>query len=63
MNQVLAHYLRCFTKKKQQNWPQLLTSAEFCINNATNASIGISPFQALMGYDLELFARIEDDAI
>ena len=63
MNQVLEHYLRCFTDEKQRNWPQLLASTEFCINNAVNASTGISPFRALMGYDPELYARIEDDAI
>ena len=60
MNQV---YLRCFTDEERRNWPQLLASAEFCINNAVNVSTGVSPFRALMGYDPELYARIEGDAI
>ena len=62
MNQVLEHYLRCFTDQQQLNWPQLLPQAEYTINNACNSTTGVSPFMALMGYDPELRQRVEDDA-
>ena len=33
-NQVLEHYLRCFTDTEQTNWPTLLRTAEFACNKA-----------------------------
>ena len=63
MNQVLEHYLRCLTHEYQHNWPQLLPTAEFAINNAVNSSTNVSPFRALMGYDPELRQRVEADSI
>lgn len=62
MNQTLEHYLRCFVDTEQLNWPSLLRTAEFACNNAKNATTGMSPFQALLGYSPDFHIRIEDDA-
>lgn len=62
MNQTLEHYLRCFVDKQQVNWPVLLRTAEFACNNAVNATIKTSPFQALLGYSPDFRLRTEDGA-
>ncbi|RJE17460.1 to reverse transcriptase, partial [Aspergillus sclerotialis] len=61
MNQTLEHYLRCFIDTAQITWPKLLPSAEFACNNAINITIGISPFEALRGYQADFHIDIEDD--
>ena len=43
------------------NWAKLLPSAEFTYNKSRSSSTGISPFQALYGYDPELRFDIEDN--
>ena len=62
MNQGLEQYLRSYTDDNQLNWPALLPTAQYAINNALNTSIGTSPFRALMGFDPEIRQRVEDDA-
>jgi nitrogen regulatory protein PII-like uncharacterized protein len=42
-------------------WPNLLRSAEFACNNAANATTGVSPFQALMGYSPDFRQRFEGE--
>jgi transposase InsO family protein len=54
MNQVLEHYLRTYTNMRQDDWASLLTTAQFAANNAVNASIGTTPFRALMGFNPRL---------
>ena len=49
-NQTLERYLRLFVNEHGTNWVKLLPTAQFAYNNARQASIGTSPFQALMGY-------------
>ena len=49
-NQTLEHYLRTFCNEEQGNWAELLPHAEFAYNRSLNATIGVSPFFALMGY-------------
>jgi hypothetical protein len=60
MNQTLEHYLRKFIDDEQFLWAKLLNSAEYCCNNAVNATTGISPFFALMGYNPDFHIRSED---
>ncbi len=46
VNQVLEQYLRCTINYNQDNWVDLLPSAEFAYNNATHTSTRTSPFFA-----------------
>jgi transposase InsO family protein len=62
MNQTLEHYLRVFSTEDQTNWPYLLAEAEYACNNARNETIGMSPFQALMGFSPEFHERVEGDS-
>lgn len=50
VNQILDQYLRCFSSYQQDNWSDLLPSAEFAYNNATQDSTKMSPFFANYGY-------------
>ncbi|KAF5230292.1 hypothetical protein FAUST_9880 [Fusarium austroamericanum] len=59
MNQVLEHYLRCFIGENQANWPALLRTAQFACNNAVSNTTGISPFNALLGYEPDFHFRHE----
>src|SRR5436305_13536030 len=43
-NRTLEDMLQAFVNYCQDNWDQLLISAEFACNNAPNASTGMSPF-------------------
>src|SRR5258705_10422065 len=43
-NQVLEQYLRTYTNYQQDDWAMLLPMAEFAYNNATNPTMGGSPF-------------------
>ena len=38
---------------QQDNWARLLPVAKFAYNNAVNASTGLMPFKALIGYNLD----------
>src|SRR5258707_14586344 len=55
-NQVLEQYLRTYTNYQQDNWATLLPMAEFAYNNATNATMGVSPFFMNKGYHPEFTA-------
>ena len=54
LNQVLEQYLQAYTNYQQDDWASLLPLAEFVYNNATNETMGISPFFANKGYHLGL---------
>lgn len=62
MNQTLEQYLRCFVNEEQTNWPALLNTAQFAMNQARNATTGISPAEALLEYNPEFHLRIEDNS-
>uniref|UniRef100_A0A8C5Q8Z1 Uncharacterized protein n=1 Tax=Leptobrachium leishanense TaxID=445787 RepID=A0A8C5Q8Z1_9ANUR len=49
-NQTLEQYLRCYTSYLQDDWSDLLTSAEFAYNSQTHASIKQSPFFINYGF-------------
>src|SRR5258708_4679409 len=60
-NQVLEQYLRTYTNYQQDNWAMLLPMAKFAYNNATNVTMGVSPFFANKGYHLEFTADLQAD--
>jgi len=62
-NQVVEHYLRCYTTYLQDNWASLLPVAMLAINNRNATSTGISPFFLTHGYDVDLLdlARGRED--
>jgi transposase InsO family protein len=48
-HQTVQHYLRSYCGEEQQ-WAVLLPEAEFAYNNSIHSTIGVSPFEALYGY-------------
>jgi hypothetical protein len=61
MNQTVEQYIRIYCSYQQDNWSELLPLAEFALNNAPNASTGISPFFANKGYDPAITIHPERD--
>jgi len=57
-NQTLEHYLRCYCCEQQDDWASLLPMAEFASNNSKSATLGISPYYALMGYNPSLTVEL-----
>jgi hypothetical protein len=50
MNQTLEQYLRMYCNYQQDNWTNLLSLAEFALNNAHQPTINCSPFYANYGF-------------
>ena len=49
-NQEVEAYLRLFISKRQNNWVDLLPTAEFVVNSRLNSATGHTPFELLYGY-------------
>ena len=49
-NQEVEAYLRLFISKRQDDWVNLLPTAEFVINSRLNSATGHTPFELLYGY-------------
>jgi hypothetical protein len=49
-NQEVEAYLRLFIDKQQDNWVDLLPTAELVINSRLNSAMGHTPFELLYGY-------------
>jgi hypothetical protein len=49
-NQEVEIYLKLFTGKRQDDWADLLPTAEFVINSRLNSATGHTPFELLYGY-------------
>lgn len=50
MNRMIGNYLRCYCAFNQSDWDDLLTTAEFSYNSAVVESMGMSPFEADLGW-------------
>lgn len=50
LNQVLECYLRCYLNEEQDNWGELLRSAEWAINNSVNSTINAVPFHVAYNF-------------
>jgi hypothetical protein len=49
-NQEVEIYLKIFTGKRQDDWADLLPTAEFVINSRLNSATGHTPFELLYSY-------------
>jgi hypothetical protein len=49
-NQEVEIYIRLFIDKRQDDWVDLLPTAEFVINSRLNSATGHMPFEMLYGY-------------
>jgi hypothetical protein len=49
-NRFVEDYVRSYIMVTQQNWPDLLFTAELAYNSRVNVAIGMSPFEADLGY-------------
>ena len=49
-NQEVEAYLHLFIGKQQDDWVDLLPTAEFVINSWLNSATGHTPFELLYGY-------------
>ena len=49
VNQVLEYMLRMYVMDKPTNWEYYLHLVEFSYNNGQQASLGMSPYEALYG--------------
>src|ERR1700761_1349057 len=52
-NQEVEAYLCLFISKRQDDWVDLLPTAEFMINSRLNSATGHTPFELLYGYMLD----------
>ena len=60
MNQELETYLRTFVNHAQDDWYEMLPSAELAINGKDAASTSISPFFLEHGYHINPFSIQEE---
>ena len=44
MNRILEDYLRSYMRSDQENWDELISMAEFAMNNSKNSSTNETPF-------------------
>ncbi|KAI0992290.1 hypothetical protein K3495_g15896 [Podosphaera aphanis] len=61
-NRTLEVYLKHYVNYYQDDWVKHLALAEFCANNHTNASTGVTPFFASFGHHPRLDFRPESEA-
>ncbi len=50
VNAIMEQYLRAYCNYQQDNWAELLTTAEFCYNNTVSSTTKQTPFFANYGY-------------
>ncbi|KAJ8577834.1 hypothetical protein ON010_g1372 [Phytophthora cinnamomi] len=50
VNQAIENYLRAYTNSNSDDWDKYISLAEFAYNVRYKASIGMSPFEADIGY-------------
>ncbi len=55
MNQMIETYLRHYVNKNQNNWVQLLLTAQFVYNNTQNETTEETPFWANYEYNLKVW--------
>jgi len=59
MNQTVKTYLRHYVNKNQDNWVQLLSTAQFVYNNTQNETTEETPFQANYEYNSKVWQELQ----
>ena len=60
MNQVLEYYLCAYVNWHQDDWAQWLPMAQLAYNSSPHSVLGVSPVEALMGYNPNLCVNIKE---
>jgi hypothetical protein len=59
MNQTVETYLRHYVNRNQNNWVQLLSTAQFAYNNTQNETTEETPFWANYEYNLKVWQELQ----
>jgi transposase InsO family protein len=59
MNQTVKMYLRHYVNRNQNNWVQLLSTAQFVYNNTQNETTEETPFQANYEYNSKVWQELQ----
>jgi len=59
MNQMVEMYLRHYVNKNQNNWVQLLSTAQFVYNNTQNKTTEETPFWANYEYNSKVWQELQ----
>ncbi len=61
MNRMVENYLRCYCSYHENDWDDLLSSAELAYNSAISDDLGMSPFEVDLGWNpkapIDILAR------
>ena len=60
MNQTVETYLQHYVSETQENWVQLLSTAQFVYNNARNEIMKVTSFYVNYRYNLEVWREWKD---
>ena len=63
MNQTVETYLQHYVSKTQENWVQLLSTAQFVYNNARNKIMKVTSFYVNYRYNSEVWREQKDTSI
>lgn len=59
MNQTMECYLRCYSNSEQDDWPMLLASAQYAVNNSRNETTKKTPFEVVYTFQPTMNKNIE----